>query len=611
MRLMSDLVGETLAGRYRLVARIAGGGMGEVYRGHDLLLDRPVAVKVLQPSLAADARFVDRFRAEARAAARLTHPNVVAVYDWGREDDRTYYMVMEYVSGTDLRDVLVGRRALEPAHAVEVVAALCDALGAAHERGLVHRDVKPENVLISRTGDVKVADFGIAAVVDAERTVPGAAVAGTLRYLSPEQAAGADGTAASDLWAAGAVLAELLTGRPPHQGAGADLLRRRAVEPPVPPSKFDPGVPRQLDEVVVTACALDPTGRYEDAAEMAAALRRIGVRHLRDAPPLASLLGDLTTESVPDDLEPTTVVGRARARRMRRRPWRRRIVPAALVIALTAAAVVAGSALIGPAAVAVPDLAGLGRSAATQRAEALGLRVEIRDRVRHPEVAAGDVVSQSPRGGELTEGSTISLVVSLGPPLARVPDLVGMPAAEARGALRERRLEPGDVRRRFDSAGPGTVVAQAPESGKLEWGSEVALVVSKGPRQVAVPEVAGLKVARASGRIEAEGLVAVVVEVFSDEVAPGRVVGTTPGAGSAVDEGGSVEIMASKGPRYERLELPDVRNMSVAAARSKLTKLGLRVDVVRSCDGGDVVVDTDPIPGTTVHENDVIALFVC
>src|SRR5918998_6066561 len=274
MRLMRDLVGETLSDRYRLVARVAGGGMGEVYRGHDVLLDRPVAVKILQPSLAADPDLVERFKDEARAAARLTHPSIVSVHDWGEADEQTYYMVMEFVAGTDLRDLLVSRGSLAPAQAAEIMACVCDALAAAHAAGVVHRDVKPENVLIDRAGRVKVADFGIAVVADADRTMPGGGIPGTLRYLSPEQATGHEASPASDIWAAGAVLSELLTGRPPQQGSGADLLRRRAVEPPVAPSTFDQTLPQALDDIVLRACALEPEDRFGDATEMAAALRR-------------------------------------------------------------------------------------------------------------------------------------------------------------------------------------------------------------------------------------------------------------------------------------------------------------------------------------------------
>ncbi|MGH2736186.1 MAG: protein kinase domain-containing protein, partial [Actinomycetota bacterium] len=275
MRVLRDLVGQCLSGRYRLIARLAGGGMGEVYRAHDLLLDRPVAVKVMHPSLAADPALVERFKAEARAAARLSHPNVVAVHDWGAESDETYYMVMEYVSGSDLRDLLTAAGTLDSDAALGVVAAVCDALQAAHGGGLVHRDVKPENILIARDGTVKVADFGIAALAGVDRT-DGGPILGTLRYLSPEQAAGREATDASDLWAAGAVLYELVTGRPPPNGTSAETLHRRATEPPEAPSEVNPLLGGELDEIVLRACAVDPGERFGSAAEMAAALRTVG-----------------------------------------------------------------------------------------------------------------------------------------------------------------------------------------------------------------------------------------------------------------------------------------------------------------------------------------------
>ncbi|HEV3473584.1 MAG TPA: protein kinase, partial [Actinomycetota bacterium] len=352
MRMLRDLVGETLGGRYHLVARVAGGGMGEVYRAHDMLLDRAVALKILQPSLASDPDLVERFKQEARAAARLTHPNVVAVYDWGSEDDRTYYMVMEYVPGTDLRDVLVSRGALPPGQAAGIVASVCDALEAAHATGLVHRDVKPENVLIARNGTVKVADFGIAAVADADRTAPGGVVSGTLRYLSPEQAAGDQASAASDIWAAGAILGELVTGMPPSMGSGAELLRSRASEAPRRPSEVDKKVPPAIDQIVLTACALDPGARFASAGAMAEALRQVKTE-VPDEIHLDDLVSDITGDIQLPDLEPTTFTRRGRERQ----PSKTRRIAMVMVVALVALGLGRGAwTVFGPQAVVVPEL---------------------------------------------------------------------------------------------------------------------------------------------------------------------------------------------------------------------------------------------------------------
>jgi eukaryotic-like serine/threonine-protein kinase len=315
VKVIRDLVGEVFSGRYRIISRLAGGGMGEVYRGHDLLLDRPVAVKVLEQSLASDPQLVERFKEEARAAARLTDPRVVADDDWGAEDDSTYFMVMEYVSGIDLRDLLVTCGSLAPAQAIEIVSCVCDALTSAHARGLVHRDIKPENILVARNGDVKVADFGIAVIAGNDLSNPSGAIPGTLRYLSPEQAAGHPATEASDLWGAGAVLYETLTGVPPLMGAGPELLRRRATEPPRLPSEQDSRIPAELDDVVARACAIHPEDRFGSASEMSEALRSAR-RAVDDAPPVGSLLDDATGEVLLPDIDPTSfLTGPRRERR--------------------------------------------------------------------------------------------------------------------------------------------------------------------------------------------------------------------------------------------------------------------------------------------------------
>jgi beta-lactam-binding protein with PASTA domain len=605
--MMQDLVGDTLAGRYRLLTRLAGGGMGEVYRAHDHLLDRAVAVKVLQPSLASDPELVDRFKAEARAAARLSHPNVVAVYDWGSDNDHTYFMVMEYVSGTDLRDVLVARGCLEAGQAAEIVAALCDALAAAHACGLVHRDVKPENVLIARNGEVKVADFGIAIVVDADRTSPGGTVPGTLRYLAPEQAQGLAATPWSDIWAAGAVLAELVTGRPPQQGAGADFLRRRATEAIAPPSHLDARVPGDVDETVLRACALDPRDRFEDAAEMANALRRASVRSLPSAPPLYSLVDDLTGEIRLPESTPVTRV--ARRRRARRRA--RILLVAVVVLALVAAGGYTAFDLVRPALVAVPDLAGRSLGQARARAGARGLSLRVVDRHHHFGAPPGEVVTQSPGSGRALEGSIIRIEVSAGLPLVNVPRLHGMPIDDASGLLRARGFELGRVANSYSGNPEGEVIGQTPSEGEARWGSEIDLVVSKGPEPVAVPALERQRAARARDRLRRAGFEVTVERAYSNDVRSGRVLYTTPGAGTVIPGGREVVLVVSLGPEFAKVTVPDVRNLTVERARALLADRNLRARVVQSCGGGSTVVESDPIQGTTVRENDRVALFVC
>ena len=604
---MTDLVGTTLGDRYKLIARLAGGGMGDVYKAHDLLLDRAVAVKVLQPALAADELLVDRFKAEARAAARLSHPNVVAVHDWGSEGDSTYYMVMEYVAGSDLRDVLVTRGCLQPLQAAEVVASLCDALAAAHACGLVHRDVKPENVLIARGGEVKVADFGIAAVADLERTMPGGLVPGTLRYLSPEQADGHAATPASDIWASGAVLSELVTGQPPQQGSGVEFLRRRASEAPLPPSSVDPRVPREIDEIVLRACAVEPRDRFRSASEMAHSLRRVAVRSLPDAPSLHSLVDDITGVIDLRDPVPT------RLERRRNRGWRRRLkltAAACAVLLITAGAAAAGAELLLAEPVSVPDVVGRSRASAARVLEAAGLELEIGARERHFGARAGEVVAQEPADGRLPEGSSVRVTLSAGLPLQRVPPVVGRPVDEVIDKLELSGFEVARVDESYSAKPQGTVISQRPSEGEAPWGSAIWLVASKGPEPVAIPALDGSKAKDARARLRRAGFEVSVERDYSDHVPAGKVISTMPAAGEVVPGGSEIELSVSIGPRFAELEMPDVRNSSVERARSRLVSLGLRVEVVPSC-AGSTVVETDPIPGTIVRENDLVALFVC
>ncbi|MEA2509461.1 MAG: eukaryotic-like serine/threonine-protein kinase [Actinomycetota bacterium] len=611
-RLMVDLVGEVFSDRYSLVSRIAGGGMGDVYRAHDLLLDRPVAVKVLQPSLAADPDFVARFRAEARAAARLTHPNVVGVYDWGSAGELTYYMVMEYVPGKDLREVLAARGPLHPPQAVQVMAAVCDALEAAHSGGLVHRDVKPENILIERTGRVKVADFGIALALDADRTLPGGVISGTLRYLSPEQAEGEQATPASDIWAAGAVLCELLTGRQPYAGSPADLLRRRAVEPPELPSEIDPELGDRADDVVLRACAVDPADRFATAGDMAEALRATAGAW-SEASPLRMLVDqDDADIHLPETASTPIVDLRERARRPGR-SWAWKIAGLALVLlALGVGAFKLHQQLTKPTFVAVPRVVGVSTSKAMRTAAAAGLHAFISGSEPDYSIPKGDVVTQLPEGGKLLEGSRVRLIVSSGLPRFKVPTVQGGRLDGARSLLATVGMTVGTITHRYSDQPPGTVMAQRPSSGVLAWGSSVDLVLSRGPKPTSIPQVTGLTEAKAVRQLKAGGFKVTKTVEFSDSVAKGTVIGTAPASTTMAPAGSAVDLMISKGPRYKLVTVPDVRTMSIASARNRLEALGLLVQVVQSCGGhGTIVQETDPIPGSVVRQNTQVALFVC
>jgi eukaryotic-like serine/threonine-protein kinase len=604
---MQDVAGERLAERYHLLARLAGGGMGEVYRAHDELLDRAVAVKVLAPELASDPEFVERFRAEARAAARLSHPNVVAVYDWGYEGDHRYFMVMEYVAGTDLRDVLVSRGCLESAQAAEIVASVCDALQRAHRAGLVHRDVKPENVLLARDGTVKVADFGIAVVADVDRTMPGGVIPGTLRYLAPEQAQGWDASPASDVWAAGAILSELLTGYPPLQGAGADFLARRGSEPPRPPSEVDARLSPELDAIVLRACALDPAERYSDASEMGNALRRVAVRSLDEAAPVDSLITDVTDEIRLPESAPAT---RLERRRHRRRAFK---VVAVLVLLIALAVAAAGAARLYVVArpTRVPDVIGMASGHAARSLEAAGLRLEVADSQRHFGTRRGEVMSQEPVRGRMLEGEAVRVVLSAGLPQTSVPVVVGRAVDSAGARLRLVGLDLGRVTNSYSKKERGVVIAQTPSDGTVEWGAGVDVVVSKGPRPVAVPSVEGFAADRARKRLRRAGFEVATTREYSNSTLAGDAVATTPAAGNIVPGGARVALHVSRGPRWAPVRLPDVRGAAAADAKAQLRDLGLRPRVVPTCAGGSTVVETDPIAGSRLRENDLVALFLC
>jgi beta-lactam-binding protein with PASTA domain len=583
---------ETVAGRYRITARIASGGMGEVFRAWDVRLRRTVALKVLPPELAGDPRFVERFRSEAQAAGGLSHPNVVQVHDWG-ETDSTYYMVLEYVRGRNLRQILATKSRLAPRQACELMVQVLEALEAAHARGLVHRDVKPENILVTTDGRAKVTDFGIARAKEAAVKTGG--LLGTVAYVAPEQARDGEIDSRSDIYSAGCVLYELLVGVMPFEGDAAEVLNQHLSGRVSPPSLETPDVSAELDAVVAKATQPDPNDRYESAAAMRADLER-ALMTMGNSSPLSELVAEVTSEVAASSLETVVPIEERKRRR-----WRL-IFGAALLLA---------AAVLGfffrPTK--VPAVAGRKAPEAERLLQQRGF--DVRARYLFADEEAETVIgSQPPAGRWILRGQTVALDVSMGPALADLPSLVGLPLEEAKRSIAAAGLIVGQESQRHDRAPAGQIIDQDPKAGRVRKSSPVNLVVSLGPEMVSVPEVGGKPLGQAQSVLRDAGLESVVEEAWSD--APeGTVVGQDPKPGASVEKGSQVRLVVSKGP--EPFAMPDVRGKACSDAKSELEGRGLAVAVnSRSSSGcgGNKVVEQDPLPGMSVRKGSEATLYV-
>ncbi|WP_439654025.1 Stk1 family PASTA domain-containing Ser/Thr kinase [Streptomyces albidoflavus] len=626
-------LGLVLDGRYRVDALIAVGGMATVYRALDTRLDRVVALKVMHPELAADASFVERFIREARSVARLSHPNVVGVFDQGAEGAYVY-LAMEYVPGCTLRDVLRERGALTPRAALDVLEPVLAALGAAHRAGFVHRDMKPENVLIGDDGRVKVADFGLVKAVDTVTNTTGA-VLGTVSYLAPEQIEQDDvADARVDVYACGVVLYEMLTGGRPHSGdSPAQVLYRHLNEDVPPPSAAVPHLGPELDRLVAVATSRAPEGRPEDAVALLALAR--GARAALDdaaldAVPPAALEGDRSiaedrTSVIPrfstparpaddDGVQRTSVLAAAPPEPpspRRRLGNRRKGGLAALVAVLLVLCVGAGVWYINSGQFTrVPPLLAKTEDEARQRLADAGLKVGGIDKAYSDTADRGTVTKTDPGTGERVRGNgSVNLTVSLGPRKVTVPRVEGMALDKAKARLRDAGLEPGMVTRAFsDSVAKGEVVSTDPSAGtERRGGSAVALVVSKGA-PVEVPDVAGSSLQEATEALKEAGLkVSTADERVFSEHEKGAVAAQSPKPGTELAEGGEVELTLSKGP--DLVEVPDVTGQKEDEARKTLEGAGFKVDVSRWF-FGDTVWDQSVEGGETAPRGSEITIRV-
>ncbi|MEV0255488.1 Stk1 family PASTA domain-containing Ser/Thr kinase [Streptomyces sp. NPDC050732] len=650
--LQDPLVGQLLDSRYRIDGRIAVGGMATVYRAVDTRLDRVLALKVMHPTLAADASFVDRFIREAKSVARLSHPNVVGVFDQGT-DGSYVYLAMEYIAGCTLRDVLRERGALQPRAALDILEPVLAALGAAHRAGFVHRDMKPENVLIGDDGRVKVADFGLVRAVDTVTNTTGT-VLGTVSYLAPEQIEHGTADTRVDVYACGVVLYEMLTGAKPHSGdSPAQVLYQHLNEDVPPPSAAVPGLPFALDELVASATARTPDIRPYDAVALLAQLReaRAGLteEQLDAVPPQAhptdqeprDISGDRTSvipraarsvqlplpaeggpaeRQAEDALNRTSVLTTpppgpptaAPASRRRFDPRRRTIAVIAgvlLVLGLGTGIWYINSGQFTE----VPPLLAKTEAQAKQRLDDTGLEVKGVEREYSDTDKRGTVMKTDPAVGDrIRQNDGVTLTISLGPETVKVPNVKNLPLATAKKELKNSGLAPGMVTKRFsENIDKGSVISTDPRAGfTRKAGSAVALVVSKG-RPVEVPDVTGESQAEATEDLEDAGLKVEIApaRVHSDED-KGDVVRQSPAENETVAEGDTVELTISKGPPM--VEVPDVTGMSVDEAKDELEGAGFEVDEDRGLLGifGDTVKKQSVDGGDKAPKNSTITITI-
>jgi beta-lactam-binding protein with PASTA domain len=620
------LIDTLFDGRYLIVRKLGSGGMANVYLAQDQELGRRVAIKILDDRHARDDQFVERFRREAQNAAGLSHPNIVSIYDRG-DSEGTYYIAMEHVEGRTLKELLVARGPSPLGIAIDYTRQILSALRFAHRNGIVHRDIKPHNVIVDGEGRVKVMDFGIARAGAASQMTEAGSIIGTAQYLSPEQARGAPVDQTSDLYSTGIVLYELLTGSVPFTGeTPVEIAMKHLSQAPVPPSVRRPEVPRDLDYVVLRALAKDPADRYHSAEEMDSDLERIargiGVS-AETAEAATSVLSRTEVGEAATTIRPAASAGTTytpgRYYEYDEPPRRRMFWPWLLALLAVAAALVGGwfvyqefqSQLNASEPVAVPDVKGLPERLAVRQIKDAGLE-ELVTRVTDEEAEIGIVFEQDPQPGERIErGNFVTIKVSLGKPKTTVPNVVGKSRDAAVADLVSANLQANVVA--VNSLEPvDQVLAQAPKPGtELLEGATVRINVSKGPRPVAVPNVVGSAFETAESTLQGLGF-GVAREDVEDDAAAGIVVGQNPAAGTQQGKGSTITLQVSEGPTTS--QIPDVTSLTEADARAQLQESGFEAQVVEEIvDSEDLdgrVLSQDPEGGTDADQGTTVVIVI-
>ena len=626
------LIDRTFDKRYVIKRKLGSGGMADVYLAEDQELGRRVALKLLNDRHASDEQFVERFRREAQSAAGLNHPSIVSIFDRGYAES-TYYIAMEFLDGRTLKELLIRNGPTPVPIAIDYARQILGALSFAHRNGIVHRDIKPHNIIVGSDGRLKVTDFGIARSGASQMTEAGSIV-GTAQYLSPEQARGAPVDPRSDLYSLGIVLYEMLTGHVPFTGdTPVEIAMKHLSQVPEPPSKLRPDVPHDLDAIVMRALAKDPDQRYESAEEMDADLARVArgvavARETEDA--MTQVLSGAGVASAQTMIQrPRSAVAPPPVPPAYRRPNAyydyeepprgRSVWPWLLALGLIIAGAIGGwflytkiqDQLNSNKPISVPGVVLLQRQLAVLKIKEAGLNPVVLT-ASDDTVPKGQVSEQNPGGGaRVGKGSTITLTVSTGKPKVTVPDVRNRSVTDAVTALAQAGLNPHVVRI-YSPAQPDTVTGQFPSPGDMVIkGTSVRINVSRGAKPVPVPDVRDQPYANAKSALEGRGFVVSRVDIQSDK-AEGVVAAEDPPPGTPVDKGSTITLSVSKGPATT--QVPDVRNQDQATAESLLTGAGLTPAVTfvpvtdPSQDG--IVISQDPAANSDAKSGEVVIINV-
>lgn len=643
---MSDLTGELIDGRYQLIRHMASGGMATIYEGLDTRLDRKVAVKIMHPHLAQDEQFVERFIREAKASAALSHPNIVSVQDqgWNQNGTPAVFLVMELVEGHTLREYLNEQGALSVASGIQFLLPVLSALSAAHKLGIVHRDIKPDNILISKEGRIKIADFGLAKgpLLGTTMTAESSIVLGSVSYLSPEQVQRGIADARSDVYSAAITAFEIFTGEKPYAGEEPIQIAYMHVNERVPlMSTKRSGIPPELDQLIYRASNSDPDARPRDGSEFHQSLTLIAQAldpnqkqlslelDIPIAPMRPASKKSNRREKARIEKEKTVAISKRentgenskaegkentaqirKRKKISKRVRRNRYIAVGLAITL---GIFGWYALVGPGSkVVVPSIVGATQEEALSALSPLGLTLVISEKRFDEEISDGQIIESDPAGGDKVDaGGQVTAVISKGAERYLIPSLVGLTPEAAVNLLAKSPIKVGDLTEVFNDQTPkGFVISSSPAAGKkVKRDAVVDLLISKGIETIDVTSYVGKSADQALNELTEGGFDVETIDQFSESVLAGTVISQVPSGGAPLAKGTKIILTVSKGSEY--VFIPNVFSLTEAKARAALADLELKV-VVKKIGVKKVkaVTNISPKVGTKVKRGSAVTITV-